>query len=384
MKALKIAFFLAFALPVPATAHAVTMTEYDVTIEGQASYARLDVWPSPPLGQFEQRTDATFKWKTRVPSVTFIGKQVGATSDAMTLLTDVDAKLHATIPTPDGPQTGLCTGDSGAASPGWLGAGIIPTPDPATESLDVRVLGAAWFHLPTCSGAFAPGPQAFGIEGTGSEIPFGPFDEPFSMPHEAIGMGKIIQLLQSSATGIRCPGYSDGTVSCALNWKATVTFVRTAQRELGPGGGDPSDGLDESDIPLPPQPAPGLDESDIPDPPSPLDDLVIPMPPKRAKLSAGAERAKLSLTCSVACAGTATAYAAKIGAGSAAAGRPLARVRFKGAARRATTVVVRFGPAARRAIRRARGVRIQLRVSPRAGGKPVRRTVVLRLPGARR
>jgi hypothetical protein len=144
--------------------------------------------------------------------------------------------------------------------------------------------------------------------------------------------------------------------------------VRTAQRELEPGGGGPGD---------------ELDESDIPDPPGPLDDLVIPMPRKRAKLSAGAKQAKLSLTCPVACSGTATAYAVKRGAG-AAAGRPLARVRFKGAARRTTTVVLRFRPSARRAIRRARGVRIQLRVSPRAGGKPVRRTVVLRLPERRR
>jgi hypothetical protein len=338
-----------------------------VTIEGEASYARLDVWPAPPLGQWEQRSDATFKWKTRVPSVTFIGKEVGATSDALTLLTDVDAKLHATIPTPDGPQTGLCTGDSGAASPGWLGAGVIPTPDPDVESLDVRVLGGAWFHLPTCSGAFSPGPQGFGIEGTGAEIPFGPFDEPFEMPHEAIGMGKIIQLLESSATGTRCPGYGDGTASCALNWKATVTFVHTAQRELEPGG----DGADD-----------GLDESDIPDPPGPLDDLIIPMPPKRAKLSAGAERATLAVTCPVACTGTATAYPAERGARGAAR-RPLARLRFKGAARRATTVVLRFRSSARRAIRRAGGVRIQLHVSPRTGGKPVRRTVVLRLPGGR-
>jgi hypothetical protein len=378
MKALSATFALAVVLSVAGTgtAHAITHTTYDVTIEGEATYARTDVWPSPPLGQWEQRASATFKWKTRVPSVTFIDKHVGATSNASTTVTQADAKLHVTIPTAEGPKTGLCTGTTGDASPGWLGAGLIPTPDPNVESLDVRVLGGVSFHLPSCSGTFGAGPQSFGIGGSDKQIPHGPFDEPFEMPHEAIGMGKIIQLLESSATGSKCPGYADGTASCVLSWRATVTFVRTAQWDSGSGGGGQpdsgDDGLDESVIPLPPKPQPSSD----------LDESLIPMPPKRAKLTAGARRAKLSLTCSVACSGTATAYPRQRGA--AAAGRPLARVRFKGAARRPTTVVLRFGPSARRAIRRAGGVRLQLRVSPQAGGDPVRRTVALRLPGARR
>jgi hypothetical protein len=63
------------------------------------------------------------------------------------------------------------------------------------------------------------------------------------MPHEAIGMGKIIQLLQAHVAGDRCPGSAEHTASCVLDWKATVTFDRIAQRVLGPGeGGQPPGG----------------------------------------------------------------------------------------------------------------------------------------------
>lgn len=84
------------------------------------------------------------------------------------------------------------------------------------------------------------------------------------------------------------------------------------------------------------------------------------MPPKAATLSAGAQEAKLKLTCRAACSGSATAYPARRGA-RASARRPLARTRFT-----------------------RRAVRIELRVAPAAGGGAVERNVVLRLPRAPR
>jgi hypothetical protein len=162
------------------------------------------------------------------------------------------------------------------------------------------------------------------------------------MPHEAIGMGKIIQLLQAHVAGDRCPGSAEHTASCVLDWKATVTFDRIAQRVLGPGeGGQPPGGggsdLDDSIIPMPPPVDPGPD----------LDEDLIPMPPRRATLSRSADQATLTLTCRVACSGTAVAYPAGRGARAAAA-KPLARTRFTGAAGRPTTVRVRFAPGSAR------------------------------------
>jgi hypothetical protein len=351
---------LALALLVlgTSTARAVTITEYAVTVEGEATYARADAYPAP-YGQYEQRAKAAFKWATRFPSVTFIDKHVGISSTASSTASAVDAETYTSVPTPKGPLTRTCTGSllAGPPAAGWFGAGVIPTPN--SESLDIRVLGGIGFILPACTGTLGGGPDAFTIGSGGQEIPFGPFDKGFDMPHEAIGMGKIIQLLESHVTGNRCPGHGDNTASCALDWKATVTFVRIAQH--GGGGG------------------PDIDDDLIPMPPSGDDDL-IPMPPKRAKLSRNGKQAKLTLTCRVACAGSATAYAARRGAHGSAVARPLARTRFTGTAGRPTAIVLRFRPKARRAIRRARALRIELRVSPQAGGATTRRTVVLRLP----
>ncbi len=358
-------------------AQAVTVTGYRVTIDGEATYARTDVTPAPN-GQYEERETARFKWKTDFPSVTFVDKQLGATSVPSTSATTIDAERYVSFPTPQGPLTGACSGRLLAGPPGGggLAASPFPTPDRNVETLDVRVLAGIGFILPTCFGAIG-GPESFAIEGSELTLPSGPFDHSFDMPHEAIGMGKIIQLLDARVTDDHCPGRVAVTASCALDWKATVTFVRTAQREVGPDGAGQSQGgappSDPCGVPMP-EPGPGCADPD--------EDL-IPMPPKPGKLSRNAKQAKLTLTCRVACSGTATAYPVKRAARVSAARRAVARTRFTAAAGQPTTIVLRLRPTARRAIRRARALRIDLRIAPQAGGATARRTVLLRLPRAR-
>ena len=123
--------------------------------------------------------------------------------------------------------------------------------------------------------------MSIGVGGTGAELQSNPWEQFFEMPHEAIGMGKIIQLLSKETTGNKCPGYYDMTEHCTLKWKATVTFVRTSTstvEELGhrprPARG-PDDARaarpDRADRPAastPPQLPPRDD----------LDDLLIPLP----------------------------------------------------------------------------------------------------------
>ena len=379
MKRLTTACLLAVTLLMlgAGTAHAVTVTEYAVTVDGEATYARTDITPAPN-GQYEERESARFKWKTHFPSVTFTGKQLGATSVPTTTATTLDAERYLSFPTPQGPLVGACSGRLLAGPPGGGGlrASPFPKPDPKVESLDVRVLGGIGFMLPTCFGAIS-GPESFAVDGSAEPIPSGPFDHSFDLPHEAIGMGKIIQLLDAKVTDDHCPSRGQSTASCVLSWKATVTFLRSAQREPRPGGGGqpPAGGSppDHCGIPMP-QPDPACVD---PDP------ELIPMPPKRGTLSRNAKQATVTLTCRVACAGSARGYPMKRGARSSAL-RPLARTRFAAAAGRPTSVVLRFRPQARRAIRRARAVRIELRISPQAGGSTVRRTVVARLPRGRR
>jgi hypothetical protein len=327
------------------TAQAVTITEYDVTIEGEATYARNQAYPVP-YGFTEEHQKAAFKWKTHFPSVTFIDKHVGVSGIPTTTVTDIDASLYVSIPTPEGPKTGGCTGSALSAppSPGWFGAGVMPTPDPNVEALGVRVIGGVGFLLPNCTGiAAGGGAQSFSIGSGAESIPLGPWDHEFDMPHEAIGMGKIIQLLDANVTGRDCPGTDEYTASCALTWKATVTFVRKAKH-----GGT---------VPKPPKPP-------VTDPP------LLTTPPKASKLRRTSKRAKVKLTCRVACSGTATLMRGS---------HRLARVRFTAEAGEPETVVLRLKPKAQRELHRAQIVRIELRVTPEGGGTAVRRTLLVKL-----
>jgi hypothetical protein len=324
------------------TAQAITITEYDVTIEGEATFARNQSYPVP-YGFTEEKSKAAFKFKSHYPSVTFIDKTVGISSHPTVAVTDIDASLFTSVPTPEGLLTGGCTGKllTGPPSPGWFGQGVIPTPDPNVEALGVRMLGGIGFLLPSCTGILNGAAQSIRI-GTGAEtIPLGPWDQEFDMPHEAIGMGKIIQLLDANVTDEHCPGTDEFTASCALTWKATVTFVRKAKH----GGG-------------------------VPKPPAADPHLALVPTPKAAKLRRTARRAKATLTCSVACSGTATLMRGS---------HRLARVRFTAEAGEPETVVLRLRPKARHELHVARMVRIELRVTPVGGGTPVRRTLLVKV-----
>jgi hypothetical protein len=107
MKVIGTTCLLALAALVLGTsaAQAVTITEYGVMIDGEASYARTDVTPAPN-GQYEERESARFKWKTHVPSVTFTGKALGATSVPTTTTTasTIDAERYLSFPACGDPE----------------------------------------------------------------------------------------------------------------------------------------------------------------------------------------------------------------------------------------------------------------------------------------
>ena len=139
------------------------------------------------------------------------------TSSPSTEVTQVDTELANTIPTVDGPRTGACTGSSHRepTGSGRLAPSLITDPTAAKEILDIRVLDSVLLDLPNCTGLVAGNRGGIAVTNGDALLPDGPFDTPFDMPHEAIGMGKIIQLLDDTVTGSRCPGYRDGAVSAA-------------------------------------------------------------------------------------------------------------------------------------------------------------------------
>lgn len=359
----------AFLLLAASPAQAVLKTDYEVIVEGKAGYAHSQLLPVIE-GEWTRQEEASFKWRTRFPLVSFIGKGLGAVSAApTTTVTAPEATSHESIPKPDGAMTGDCSGNllAAPASGAWFGGSIAPDLDPNTEDVGIRLIGDVSIVLPSCSGILRE-TDWVNVHGTDRQLGAGPFDADFSLPHEAIDMDRIIQLLEGNLSGARCPGYEAVTTqSCALTWKATVTFVRTAQSELGPGAEE----LDDSVfVPLPAKRAP-VD----------VEDLFVPLP--SGKLEPNAKQAKLTLTCSVGCTGTATAYLPSRGA-SASVARPLAKTRFAAKPGRAKTVTLRFPARVRPLIKRAGGVRVAINAVAPSGGGKISRAVVLRLPRAAR
>jgi hypothetical protein len=185
------------------------------------------------------------------------------------------------------------------------------------------------------------------------------FDNWFTIPHEAIGMGRIIQLLHKDVTGKLCPNNRTGTGNCHLTYDVTVTFDKfydtgpdssgSSSTPGGGGGGTPS--------------AKG-----------------VVVKPASAKLPASAAKATLEVSCPAKCDGTVTATLPR--GRKASAAKALARSRFTVAAGKTQRVVVRFSRAAQKKIRRAGGVSLKVRTV--SAGKTDERVLSLRLKGRAR
>jgi hypothetical protein len=177
-----------------------------------------------------------------------------------------------------------------------------------------------------------------------SAVPPDAFDHRFFLPKKATDQGKVIQHVeQTPAQKAACTMRSSATRSCLLDWSGKVTLELVEVMKTGPI---------DVEGPFPPA-----------DPWAPGGCRPVP---RRAKLSRGADRASVSITFAGGCAGTVRAYA--LGARKLLAQRP-----FHVAGGRTATVRVRFRGAARRAVRRAGGVRLVVDTGT------ARRSIVARL-----
>ena len=369
---------LAFCAP---SASALTQTDYAVTIEGSASYVKHDAFPMPQ-GDWTEDAAAEWTWKATIPNVTFFDNRFNGGAGATVTGAVKSSSYTLTIPTLEGPKVGACTGKGWESLPSApIMSGTTEKPEGATsEGIFIRVMEGGGIRLDQCSGTLKGSTQGLSLASNalGRTHAYETF---FEMPHEAVGMGKIIQLLNKTVTGTSCPNYNElGTDSCTLKWKATVTFVRTFHAEIGEPEVKPAPPEEQPAPPAPPSDPP-IDPEELPVPPKPAplpeddDDLFIPLPGS-AKLAPGNASATVAVLCPTGCKGTATATP-KGGRARSAAAKALARTRFTARPGVRTTVRLRFPNRARRAIRRAGGVKIALDVAP-PGGAPIRRTVVLR------
>ncbi|HEX8120037.1 MAG TPA: hypothetical protein VF549_02120 [Solirubrobacteraceae bacterium] len=364
------------------SASAMTLTDYKVVVEGSGTYVRHDAAPGP-FGDWTQADKAQFTWRSEFPTVEFIDNHVTTASSPKVTAAVQSASTTLTIPTPEGPKVGSCTGTSWSELPTpAIIQGSTEHPEGATsEGIFLKVMEGGTILLNSCSGTLKGGTAAVGLAGAGTGRAH-PYDQFFEMPHEAIGMGKIIQLLSKDVTGTSCPGYGEYTDSCSLKWKATVTFTRTFTSSVGEPEVKPPP-QEEQPQPPPPPANDDLDDVFVPLPegpkqktPDPLDDIFIPLP-GAAKLDPSAASANVGIVCPAGCTGTAVATPLARGARASAA-KPLARARFTARPGVRTTIRLRFGAAARRAIRRAGGVRVAL-TARHGGTAPQRRTIAIRV-----
>lgn len=366
----------ALALPAAASAGQIKYVGYQVTVEGEADYDYLRTTPDS-----SRDAHANWTWRTVFPRVTFQDDRALTESpDNLGVPTTTNA-VSAEATTVSAGTTYSCSTTSFdlVQSGRFFDTPYVRGTDPVIK---MHLLGGAIPDFDSCPSQAASSFDLLGKYADGGHT----YETQFTFPREAIGMGKVIQLVQEEVTDRTCPMDLAGTAqTCRLTIEAVVTFdkvnefvvddapVEIGEEDIPPLPGAPSEPVAPSG---PTGPAPGPAPE-----PDPLDDLFIPLPPAAgaARLAPSAGSATVPVGCAADCTGTITATAAGGAKARAAAARALARKTFTSKAGRTTRVTLRFKPKARRAIRRAGGVKLTVSAKA-ASGATDRRTLTLRLP----
>ncbi len=366
----------AAAALLPATAQAAT--EYRAEAFGTGTYV-LDIDASRDRSTETSRVEAHFAWRTVLPSVHFTDSRrfshLGAAPIEPTRLTgtlkrairviDRDRPSSATVVDCKGAEVADPAVRSDALrSTDALPHGLVLTPFERVEFTD--------HGCSTGEGGpfdvFTDGGDPHGIWTT--EHPHGEFDQVFDLPPEAVGAGKVVQLVKpqpGQVIPVQCPGYSQEQgerCTSKLEWSGQVVFTKI---------GETRDEGDDLIAPLvPPGPAPERDDSD----------LIAPLVPAKASVDRAGRTVSFRAGCAGGCTGTATitAGAGARAARAAATRRPLATLRFRVAAGAPRTVRLRLPAKARAALRRTRRATLAIALRPFRGDAVRRTSLRLALP----
>ena len=259
------------------------------------------------------------------------------------------------------------------------------------ETLNMRLVESLPTQF-TCTN-FGEGPGA-DLAYNGNPFPDAVFDAQFTLPHEAIGMGKIIQNI-SAAPAQRspqfCPGKDGHTTACEFNWTGQLTFTKVAEWQYGietPGQEPPVDPRAEAiskavaqygqEPPVDPR-ADAISKAVAQYGQEPVD--------VRAQIISDAvaqygREIQFKAGCSGGCTGTAviTPGSGPTPKAYAAARKALAKLRFEIPAGKPRVIKLKLTPKARAALRRARNAKVHITLKPRSG--PTRK-VTLKLRKAR-
>ena len=347
---LLLTLFALGALATPAAAQTYKTTDYAVTIEGTADYNRADTDDDTTA-----QHDLALKFKTEIPSLRFVGDTAEDSRNA----TGTASVTHGSYVITGGTGTQVrCNSHSvGASNGGALDATSLGE----ATTFATRVLDPVMVNVSGCE-ASMPG-WGFKMGSGDHPVGVGIFDGAFTMPHSRIGEASMTFPLSGEVTGNECPFFHFNTALCSLTWDAVVTFTRIGEGEIN---------LEDEDllvplVPSPPPPPPVDPDDDLLVPINPpADDLLVPLSAK-PRMARNLSSASLPFRCEEACKGTLTAKAK---------GKTLATAAVKGAAGKVATAVVKFDRGDRKAIRRAKSVRLTLDV--RSGARTTRRTATVR------
>ena len=391
MKRMTLAATLCTLALTPALAHAGS--EYRVEAVGTGTY-KLNVDLSTDDAIETRTAEASFAWSSRLDGVRFddAGQLQGVyevprepTRLTGTLKRAID---HVSKNAPDRAIHVTCEGadvrDDGLSTTSLSGV------DGNPYGLTFKPFSHVVFTDHKCSGE---SPEAFDIFATDGDPhalwePAGDmsvFEQRFELPPEAVGMGKIVQVVQPQPGQVlagNCPGYTQEPgerCTATLAWSGTITFTKIAGTTAPPK--KPFDDGDDLIAPLVP-PKPTDDGDDLIAPLVPAkpfddgDDLIAPLVPAKPKVGPGAKTVTFKASCPAGCAGTAVVSAAGGGRASAAASSVL---RFRVAAGGVKTVRLTLPSSVRRKLRGAKRAKLVVTLRPPKGA-PRRTTLVVALP----
>lgn len=262
--------------------------DYSVTVEGEASYNRADVYDGETAGQH----DHAFVFRTTIPTVRF---HPDGRTTVMPLAegSATVSRSHFALSGSEEAERFECSG--GVAEDVSAGSLVAA----GTRGFALRPLGSLSVRVSTCSEYLSTGALPLLVRGA----PFGqgPMDERFSVSAAEVGDRVIVRTFSGDTRDARCPMRNPSTELCSLSYTATVTFERDD---------------DPLVVPL------------VPEPPAD-DELFVPLVAK-ARLTPAA--AVLPVACAADCAGSVVARA----------GGVLGRTRFAAKAGRTARVRVRL------------------------------------------
>jgi hypothetical protein len=372
------------AAPAVSAAQEIHETEYKAYLQVVAKWKYARDETIAPGERDEMTAEATLYATSRIDNILFRDGKLMTTerwSGPTDTLVEGSAWHRYQRPDPSKPgrvitEVHNCTPATGPAPLPSLLMDADSQPD--HTGLSVRLLSGAPIGLDHCAPRIRGGVEFGNLAGFGA----GTFDALIQLPHEVIGMGKVIELvtpLPVQVAPFYCPGKQpEVTTNCEFSWTGKLTLERTGgwlydpakeppKPQFDPRADAVSKAVEQYGKPVPPPPPPVDPRADA------ISRAVEQYGKEPSIAPRGARQAgdKLTFTagCPTGCTGT--AVFTRGGGAKPRAAATLGRVTFKVPAGKPRKITIRLPRKARRA------GRVAITLTPKSGA-PVRATLTVK------